>query len=100
MGLFDSIVGQANGALANTGATGHNGLLEAVVELLKNPASGGIEGLVNSFKEKGLGDAVASWIGTGQNLPVSGEQIQAVLGSEQVQAIAHKLGLSSAEASN
>jgi uncharacterized protein YidB (DUF937 family) len=41
---------------------------------------------------------VASWVGTGQNLPVSAEQIQAVLGSGQLGQIASQLGLNESQA--
>ena len=37
---------------------------------------------------------MASWIGTGENLPISAQQLQSVLGNEQVRAIAQKLGIS------
>jgi len=36
--------------------------------------------LVETFIKKGLGSAMSSWISTGQNLPVTGDQIQQVLG--------------------
>ena len=102
MGFFDSIVGQVSSALSNSDNNNHNpgGLMGTIVGLINNPETGGIQGLINTFKEKGLGDTVTSWIGTGQNLPISNEQVQAVLGSEQVQSIAQKLGLSSADASS
>ncbi|RFC37026.1 MAG: protein of unknown function (DUF937) [Candidatus Nitrotoga sp. SPKER] len=102
MGLFDSIVGQVSSALSNSNNNNHNpdGLMGTIIGLINNPETGGIQGLIDTFKEKGLGDTFASWIGTGQNLPVSNEQIQAVLGSEQVQSIAQKLGISSADASS
>ena len=90
MGLFDSIIGSATGA---AGAD-HPGLLDAVTSLVNNRDSGGLAGLVETFRQKGLGDAVASWISTGHNLPVSAEQMQVVLGNGQLQAIAQKLGLS------
>lgn len=48
---------------------------------------------MEAFQAKGLGDVVASWIGTGQNLPVSAEQIQSVLGSGLVQQLAARVGL-------
>jgi len=31
------------------------------------------------FTQKGLGDVIGSWVSTGKNLPVSGEQLQNVL---------------------
>ncbi|QSA98328.1 YidB family protein [Methylococcus sp. EFPC2] len=99
MGLIDSIVGQVGDALSNTDNSNQGGLLEVVAGLINNPETGGLQGLINTFNEKGLGETIASWVGTGQNLPISGEQVQAALGSERVQAIAEKLGLSSADAS-
>ncbi len=97
MGLFDSVAGQLLGALNNggeAGGAGPAGLIEAIGGLLNNPATGGIQGLVSNFEQHGLGGVIQSWISTGQNLPISAEQIQAVLGSEQVQGIAQSLGLS------
>ena len=100
MGLFDAIAGQVSNALGNTGAGGgQGGLMDIVSGLINNPQTGGIQGLIKSFQEKGLGDAVSSWIGTGANQAISGDQIQHVLGSEQVQALAQKFGLSSADIS-
>ena len=61
--------------------------------LINNPEVGGISGLVQSFKEKGLSEVVGSWISTGKNLPITADQIQSVLGNEKVQQIAGKLGI-------
>lgn len=95
MGLLDSIVGQVAGALGGgTGQQQPNGLLEAVTGLLNNPQTGGLQGLIQAFEQQGLGHVIGSWIGTGQNLPISADQLQAVLGNEQLQAMAQKLGLS------
>jgi len=75
-------------------------MLEIITGLLKSSESGGIQGLAQTFDEKGLGDIMSSWIGKGENLPISPEQILQVLGSGQVQQIAEKLGVSPGEASN
>lgn len=96
MGLFDSIAGQVLGQLTQGSEQG--GLLQAVGGLI-NSHPGGLQGLVSAFEQQGLGGVVSSWVGTGQNLPVSSEQIQAVLGSEQVAGIAQSLGFSPHEAS-
>lgn len=96
MGFFDTIVEKITG----THATGQGGMMEVITGLLTNPETGGIQGLISRFREQGLGEEVSSWIGTGQNLPISGDQIRAVLGNEQVQAIAQKLGLSSSDAAS
>lgn len=103
MGLFDSIVSQAAGSLLSGGNTSAPaGMMNVVMGLLNANGGGaaGLQGLVSQFASKGLGDVVQSWIGTGANLPISAEQIQAVLGSQQVQGIAQQLGLSPDAASN
>jgi uncharacterized protein YidB (DUF937 family) len=65
----------------------------AVLEMISH-RRGGLAALLESFHEKGLGETASSWVGTGQNLPISSEQIGQVLASDQVQPLAAKAGLS------
>lgn len=95
MGLLDSVVG----ALAGGQSGGESPLLNVVMQLITNPQTGGLAGLVQSFQQGGLGSIVNSWVSTGQNLPISAEQIQAVLGGGQLQNIAAQLGMSTEQAS-
>jgi len=78
---------------------GGQNLLSEVMGLVNNHP-GGLAGLVQSFQQGGLSEAVNSWVGTGANLPVSSDQIQQVLGNEQVQALASKFGISTSDASS
>lgn len=98
MGLFDQVAGAITAA---TGAPteGGNSLLVSVMQLINNPQTGGLAGLVQAFQKGGLAEIANSWVSTGQNLPVSSEQIQSVLSSEQVSNIASKLGVSPEQAS-
>jgi uncharacterized protein YidB (DUF937 family) len=57
-----------------------NPLMDIVLGLITNPQSSGLQGLIQTFKGKGLGDAMSSWISMGENQPVSGDQIQHALG--------------------
>jgi uncharacterized protein YidB (DUF937 family) len=100
MGFLTSLIEKITGTHATVGTGQPAGLMEVITGLLTNPETGGIQGLVNRFKEKGLGDVVSSWISTGSNLPITAEQIQSVLGNEQIQSIAQKLGLSPSDAAN
>lgn len=102
MGLLDSIVGQVSGALAGApgGAQVHPGLMDVVSQLLTGSQAGGLGGLVSQFEQQGLGHVVQSWIGTGENLAITPEQVQAVLGESHIQAVAQKLGLSTADIAN
>ena len=78
MGILDDLK-----ALTNLGgsATGeqHASTLSAIMEYINSPQVGGISGLQQKFQEKGLGGLVTSWIGSGQNLPISADQLQSVL---------------------
>ena len=94
MGLLDNLENMAMGKLA-----GSNPEAAAVLQMIQNHP-GGISGLVQAFHTNGLGGVVNSWISTGQNQPISGAQIQQVLGSGQVQALAQKLGIDSSQASS
>lgn len=83
MGLLDSVVGMLGAAQGGqAGAGGGNAeLLNAVVGMLANGSQhGGLEGLVRGFEQAGLGKVIGSWIGSGQNLPVSADQLSQVLG--------------------
>lgn len=88
MGLLDNIGSMLGGA--QTGGSG--GDIMSVAQQLLGQA-GGLDGLLKKFQENGLGEVAASWVGKGQNLPITAEQIQKVLGNEQVAAIASKLGV-------
>jgi uncharacterized protein YidB (DUF937 family) len=94
MGLLDSILGSLT-----QGGSG-NQLLDAVLSMINNPQTGGLEGLVRRFQERGLGGLADSWVSTGQNLPISPDQITHALGSDQIGSLAEKFGLSSGDLSS
>jgi uncharacterized protein YidB (DUF937 family) len=94
MGLLDSVMG----ALGGNGG-GNHAMLDAVMQLLSNQGgNGGLAGLVQAFQQNGLGEHIASWISTGQNLPISPDQIRAALGSGQLGQIAAQLGMNESQA--
>ena len=89
MGLLDSILGAATGKTDGSGGAAQ--LIGVLGGLLAQ--SGGLQGLANKFAQSGHGDAFQSWVGMGENQPVSNDQIQNVLGPEQVKAIATRMGV-------
>lgn len=98
MGLFDQIL-SATGGLSDQQGEGGSSPLGAILQLVNNPQTGGISGILQSFEAGGLGEVVKSWVSTGQNLPITADQIQSVIGSEQIQNIANRLGVDPAQAS-
>ena len=89
MGLLDSILGAMSG---KSDASGQAAPLIGVLSGLL-AQSGGLQGLANKFSQSGQGNTFSSWVGMGENQPISGNQIQNVLGSEQVNAIATRMGV-------
>ncbi|MBU1668408.1 DUF937 domain-containing protein [bacterium] len=50
--------------------------------------------LVSGLSQNGLGEVVGSWLGSGENLPISADAISDLLGSDKVSEFASSLGLS------
>ena len=90
MGLFDELVGAVTG---NTGPGGQGNLLNGVLGMLSQTDTGGLAGIIAQFKDGGLGHIIDSWVSTGQNLPVSADQLQQALGSERISQLAQQTGI-------
>lgn len=97
MGMLENIAGNLSGALGSGAPKGD--LLQEVMGLLTSRQAGGLGGLVEQFKAKGLGNIVNSWVGTGQNMPISPGQVQQGLGADVVSQIAAKVGIPADQAS-
>jgi uncharacterized protein YidB (DUF937 family) len=98
MGLFDQFAGQALGALGGQPQGGQSGLLDGLMSLVNHPQMGGLQGLIQKFQNAGLGEQVASWIGTGSNLPISAEHVQQVLGGGHLEQLAQQAGMDQGQA--
>jgi uncharacterized protein YidB (DUF937 family) len=95
MGLLDDLKNQVVSEMG--GGADHAGMVEAAMGMINN--AGGLSALAQKFQQNGLGDMVAAWIKTGPNPPITQQQVQQVLGSDAVQALAQKVGLSGPNAS-
>jgi uncharacterized protein YidB (DUF937 family) len=89
MGLLDNL---ENAAIGNVLGGSSNPLATGLLQMIQNQP-GGLQGLVQSFHDKGMGGLVSSWISTGPNPPISADQVHQVLGSDQVKALATKAGI-------
>ena len=90
MGLLNSLAGKVLGS--------SNGLALAAMEMFNK--NGGLVGILDQFKAAGFSEQVASWVGLGDNLPISAEQITRALGDDQLAKIATKLNIEPAVLSN
>ena len=101
MGLLDSLVGAAanaafggqQGSQAQSGGLGgiDPQILMGIVGALMNNG-GGLSGILGKLQQGGLGDAAASWVGTGANQPVSADALGSALGPDLMGMIASQLG--------
>jgi uncharacterized protein YidB (DUF937 family) len=117
MGLLDGILGDVVGsALGNSsmggaqnplgallgGLGGGQGqganLLTAAMSLLQQ--NGGLDGVLDSFRQNGMAQHADSWVSTGANVGISGDQLQQALGSSSIGNIASQLGMSHGQASS
>ena len=105
MGLLESVLGAVTGNNAAAGDGGGLGgiigalaqnpqILNAITGMLGNDGSqGGLGGLMEKFQQAGLGDVIGSWVGSGANRPISGDQLGQVLGSDTLSDLASKMGM-------
>jgi uncharacterized protein YidB (DUF937 family) len=102
MGIFDALSGALGEALRQRGAAAPSGQPDdpgqvsfpgSFSEILASTGFGSLSGLVQRLEQGGLGDQVASWLGSGANLPVSADELRSALGNEQVQRIAQQFGI-------
>ena len=111
MGLLESMLGSVMGGQQRAGASSgglgslismvanNPQLMQAATAMLSNDGGqGGLGGLIAKFQRAGLGNVVSSWVGSGQNQPVSGEQLTDVLGADTMAELAEKLGTSQGDA--
>jgi uncharacterized protein YidB (DUF937 family) len=73
-----------------------NLLLQLALSMLQQ--NGGLEGILGKFREGGLSQQADSWVGTGQNMNISADQLQQIFGSSTVSDLASRLGMSEQQA--
>src|SRR5580692_8865603 len=102
MGILDSLAGAFNNSAGATPATAapSSAVVSELLALLQSHggAANGLGGLMQAFEGGGLGHLFQSWVGSGQNLPVSASQIQTALGNSGIlDKIAQRTGLQPAD---
>ncbi len=95
MGMLDfflQLFGLKSAPGTNPDGTPHQaGILEAVFSMIQG--HGGMENVLNDLKQKGLGEQVKSWVGSGPNMPVTADQLRSALGQEKIDSLAKQTGL-------
>jgi uncharacterized protein YidB (DUF937 family) len=104
MSLLDDVMKNIGGleGLASFAAKNPQ-IIAAAATLLSSKDSsvggnGGLGGLISAFDQNGLGEVMASWLGSGQNHSIGADQITKVLGNDALSQFASKAGIGLGEA--
>ena len=92
LGMLRNRGGSGLGGRGGMGGMGGLGGLGALAGL------GGLGALLQQFQQKGYGDHVQSWIGTGENQPIPPDAVGQVFDSNELSQIASQAGVSEDEA--
>ena len=94
--MGSAIPGAAQPGRSGMGGLAAGSLLSAAMVLIQQ--QGGLSGLLDKFRQSGLGQHADSWVSGGPNMPVSGAQVNQALGSGALNDIAAKLGIPAGQA--
>ena len=87
------------GRVTGGGQGGMGSLLTGLVPMLGSMLSGGgLQKVLASLQANGLGAQAQSWLGTGANEPISGDDVRKVVGDTELAKIAGELGVSEDDA--
>jgi uncharacterized protein YidB (DUF937 family) len=89
-----SILIEVSKIFESTGSDGQHQNLVAEAVTMLTTREGGLNALKQNFEQNGLGHIISSWIGNGENAPISPDQIKSALGSECVANLARRAGIS------
>jgi uncharacterized protein YidB (DUF937 family) len=84
MGFLDDVLGKIGGQ------QGQEGGLNSITKLFN--ANGGLQGIMAKLSSNGQGQQVQSWVGTGDNQPVSGSQVREALSDDSLNKMAQQAG--------
>ncbi|HEU5418198.1 MAG TPA: YidB family protein [Streptosporangiaceae bacterium] len=84
MGFLDDVLGKIGGQ------QGQEGGLASISRLVS--ANGGLQGIMAKLTSNGQGEQVKSWVGTGDNEPVSGAEVRQALDDDSLSKAAQQAG--------
>jgi uncharacterized protein YidB (DUF937 family) len=92
MGIFDSL--ENSSAFKSALGQLESAVLPVVLgEVLGTGSQGGLNAIVAKLQQAGFGEQVKSWLGNGQNLPITADQLKQVLGSDAVKQLAARFNI-------
>jgi uncharacterized protein YidB (DUF937 family) len=100
-GLLGGLLGGSqSGQSGQAGGLNLGAIISAALSMFMKNQGGNLNGLMSQLQAGGLGEQAQSWVGTGKNEPVTGEQVADALGQEKVQELATKAGVTPEQAAD
>jgi uncharacterized protein YidB (DUF937 family) len=95
MGMLDELLGGMTGVGGGT-QQAQSPIMQMALQMIQQ--NGGLPGIISKFQQSGLGDHAQSWVGTGQNMPISTNELSNVLGGDSIGMLAQQFGCSRGDA--
>jgi uncharacterized protein YidB (DUF937 family) len=83
--------------MTESGQQGASGIGKMMGQL-KGMLGGDVGGVMDKLKSGGLSEQFKSWVGKGENKPVTADQVTQALGNEHIAKIAEQTGMSQDQA--
>src|SRR5436853_5097335 len=93
MGILDGLLGQVTGSVDGP-ARQQTGLTGSLLNMLMSGEKGGLPGLIQRMRDKGMGGVADTWVRSGPNQSVTPEQAETIIGNDKVQQLAREHGQS------
>lgn len=93
MSLLQKVAGAVVSKFSGDSDQAH--LVEAAMRLFND--HGGLQGILDKFTESGMAEEVTSWVGTGENMPLTAMQVQKAIGKPALNEIAQEFDLPAKE---
>jgi OOP family OmpA-OmpF porin len=96
MTILEPIINEVSEQFGLRGKAGP--LMTALLSLISNERTGGLQGFLDQFRRAGLGEIVSSWVSRGSNTPITTEQLERAIGGDTVNRMASNVGAARAGA--
>src|SRR5262245_25506447 len=94
MTILEPIINEVSEQFGLRGKAGP--LMTALLTLISNERTGGLQGFLDQFRRAGLGEIVSSWVSRGSNTPITTEQLERAIGSDTINRISSNVGIARA----
>jgi OmpA-OmpF porin, OOP family len=98
MTILEPIINEVSEQFGLRGKAGP--LMTALLTLISNERTGGLQGFLDQFRRAGLGEIVSSWVSRGSNTPITTEQLERAIGSDTINRVSSNVGVARAAAAS